>query len=549
MTCGTAIIKTLQQHGVDTLFGVPGAQTYDLFDAIVQADPPMRYIGTRHEQSTAYMAFGYAKSTGRIGVYSVVPGPGMLNSSAALCTAFGASTPILCITGHVPAHFIGSGKGALHELPDQLATLRLLTKWAARIDHPVEAPGLVAEAFRQMQTGRPQPAALEIPWDVLGAVSTVELLPEAAVYAPLQPDPNQIDAALTLLKQAKNPMIMVGSGALLAADNVLELAELLQAPVVSFRSGRGIVSDDHYLGFNCAEGSVLWPQTDVLIAIGTRMELTWARWTGPAQPAQVKILRIDIDPREMIRHQAEVEILADAREATRVLAAAVKAENGAKPSRAAEYQQVKDTQQAEIQQIMQPQAAYLGVIRAVLPADGFFVEEVSQVGFTSLFSFPVYSPRTFVTCGYQGTLGFGFPTALGVKLANPGKAVVSVTGDGGFMFGVQELATAVQYGINLVTIVFNNRSFGNIRRDQQRFYNGRVIGDELRNPDFVALAESFGVAGYRVNTPAALQTCLEKALAGDMPALIEVEVERDSEASPWQFMMPGTAYGSVQVKP
>ena len=191
---------------------------------------------------------------------------------------------------------------------------------------------------------------------------------------------------------------------------------------------------------------------------------------------------------------------------------------------------------------MQPQMGYLDVIREVLPRDGFFVEEISQVGFASRFGFPVYEPRTFVTGGYQDNVGFGFMTALGVKIANPDKPVVSVTGDGGFMFGVQELATAVKYNINLVTIVFNNSSYGNVLRDQRNVYKGREIGSSLTNPDFVKLAESFGATGYLAKTPAALKTALEKGFAQSGPVLIEVPSEPGSETSPWPFLHPN-AYG------
>ena len=205
----------------------------------------IKVIGPRHEQTTAYMAFGYAKSTGKVGVYSVVPGPGVLNSTAALCSAYGASTPILCLTGQVPSTFIGSGKGHLHELPDQLATLRTLTKWSARIDHPAEAPELVNEAFRQMRTGRPRPTALEMPWDVFGMGASVRLIAPPNDYPAIEPDPEAIERAAQLLKDARKPMIMVGSGAMHASSEVLALAELIQAPVVSFRGGR--VSNDRGL--------------------------------------------------------------------------------------------------------------------------------------------------------------------------------------------------------------------------------------------------------------------------------------------------------------
>lgn len=535
MTGGEAIVQSLLLHGVDTVFGIPGVQTYGLFDALYGARDRIRLIGPRHEQATAYMAFGYAKSTGKTGVFSVVPGPGVLNASAAVCSAYGASAPILCVTGQVPSDFIGSGKGHLHELPDQLATMRTIMKWAARIDHPGEASALVAEAFRQMATGRPRPVALEMPWEVFGTSAPVELLAPPARYAQIEPDPDLIEKTARLLKDARNPMIMVGSGAQHAHEEVRQLAELLQAPVVSWRGGRGIVSDDHPLGFTCAAGFKRWEQTDVLIGIGSRLELQWFRW--PNQPRDLKIVNIDIDPTQMPRIKPAIPIVGDARVATRGLIEAVLRHGGQRTSRHEEFAAVKARTQDEIQKI-QPHIGYLEAIRKVLPRDGFFVEEMCQAGFTSYYGFPVYTPRSFVTCGHQGTLGFGYSTALGVKAGNPDKPVVSISGDGGFMFGVQELATAVQHGINVVAVVFNNGAFGNVLRDQQQRYDGRIIGSELVNPDFVKLADSFGMAGQRVNTPAGLQQALEKALASNAPALIEVQVERQNEISPWEFLMP-----------
>jgi acetolactate synthase-1/2/3 large subunit len=535
MTGGEAIVQSLLAHGVDTVFAIPGVQTYALFDALQRAGPRVKVIGPRHEQTTAYMAFGYAKSTGKVGVYSVVPGPGVLNASAALCSAYGASAPILCVTGQVPAAFIGSGKGHLHELPDQLATMRTLTKWAARIEHPAQAPGLVAEAFRQMTTGRPRPVALEMPWDVFGMVAPVDALAPAAAAPAAEPDGELIEHAVRLLRDAANPMVMVGSGAQHAAQEVLDLAELIQAPVVPFRGGRGIVSDEHPLGFTCASGFKRWPHTDLLIGIGSRLELQWFRW--PDQPPGLKIINIDIDPTQTARIRPDVAIVGDAQVAVRQLAAAGRAAGLGRGSRQEEFQAVKDRTWAETRKV-QPHVEYLEAIRQVLPRDGFFVEEICQAGFTSYFSFPVYQPRTFVTCGHQGTLGFGFPTSLGVKAGNPDKAVVSIAGDGGFMFGVQELATAVQYGINVVSIVFNNNAYGNVLRDQQRLFDGREIGARLRNPDFVKLAESFGVAARRVSAPSQLKGALAEALDRDAPALIEVAIETGSEISPWEFLMP-----------
>ena len=536
---GEAIVDSLLRHGVDTVFGIPGVQTYGLFDALQRAGERVRVIHPRHEQATAYMAFGYAKSTGRIGVFSVVPGPGVLNAGAAICTAYGASTPVLCVTGQVPSDFIGSGMGHLHELPDQLATMRSIMKWAGRIDHPGEAPAVVAEAFAQMSSGRPRPAAVEMPWDVFAMRAPVQPIDPPARYPEVQPDPDLIERAAKLLQGARNPMIMVGSGAQHAHVEVLQLAELLQAPVVPFRSGRGIVADDHYLGFTCASGFKRWRDTDALITIGTRAELVWFRWPKAPQPAP--IISIDIDPTQTPRIKPGVPIVGDSRTATRALIEAALRGGKARASRREEFEALKARTRAEIQKV-QPHMAYLDVMRAVLPRDGFFVEEICQTGFTSYFGFPTYTPRTFVTCGCQGTLGFGYPTALGVKAAHPSKAVLSVSGDGGFMFGVQELATAVQHKLGVVAVVFNNNAFGNVMRDQEERFGGRVIGSQLRNPDFVRLAESFGIAGYRVNQPAQLRTVLERAFAADAPALIEVQVARAEEVSPWEFLMPAAAW-------
>jgi len=535
MTGGDALVQSLIQHGVDTLFGIPGVQTYSLFDALHRNEEHIKVITPRHEQTTAYMALGYAKSTGRIGTFSVVPGPGILNAAAAICTAHGVSAPILGITGQVPSDFIGSGKGHLHELPDQLATMRSITKWAARIEHPGQVPEIMDDAFRQLQTGRPRPVVVEMPWDVFTASAPIPPAHPAAASPQIESDPDLIAKAAALLKDARNPMIMVGSGAQHAAAEVQALAEQLQAPVVSWRGGRGIVADDHSLGFTCASGFKRWAETDAVIGIGSRLELLWFRW--PQLGKHRALINIDIDPVQMTRLKPTVGLVGDSARTCHELLEKVRGLGIAPSSRQAEFSALKQQTHGEIAAIT-PHVQYLSAIREALPRDGFFVEEVCQTGFTSFFGFPVYAPRTFVTAGHQGTLGFGFPTALGVKAGNPDKCVVSITGDGGFLFGLQDLITAVQHGINLVTVIFNNNAYGNVRRDQQRLFQGRVIGSELQNPDFIKLAESFGVAGYRVDTPARLRSTLEKAFALDAPALIEVPLDRSTETSPWPFLMP-----------
>ena len=536
VTAGQAIVECLIRNGVDRIFGIPGVHTYHLFDALYERRAEISFIGARHEQGAAYMAFGYAKSTGKIGVYSCVPGPGLLNTTAALCSAYSANAPVLCLTSEIPAADIGRGYGILHELPDQLALLRGLTKWAERIDHPTAVPRIFATAMEELTTGRIGPVALECPWDVLSVAALVDFAVTAPSSPQPLPDPATVDQACEIIAAARSPMIILGAGALAAGPEVLALAQRIQAPVTSHRSGRGIVSEELPYGFGFAAAYKLWLKSDVVIAIGTRMELAYLRWRH--FPADIKIVRIDIDPRDFARRAADVGIVANARVALRAILAALPAAAVQRAARAREFVRIKAESRHEIE-VVQPQLAYLDVIRAALPRDGFFVEEICQVGFTARFGFPVYQPRTYVTCGYQENLGFGFMTALGVKVANPDKVVISITGDGGFLFGVQELATAVQNQINLITIVFNNRSFGNVLRDQQSSFGGRLIGEALTNPDFVALAECFGAVGYRAATPAELRLALERALAQTGPVLIEVPSEPGSETSPWPFIRPG----------
>jgi acetolactate synthase-1/2/3 large subunit len=544
-TGGMAIVDALIANGVETVFGLPGAQMYPLFDALQQRADRIRTYGARHEQTCGYMAFGYARSTGRPGVFAVVPGPGVLNATAALCTAMGCNAPVLCLTGQVPSAFLGKGRGHLHELPDQLGTLRSLVKWAARVERPADAPELVNEAFRQMLSGRPGPVALEMCWDVMASSAPVTPLGAAAVPPPPPPATHEVEAAARLVAAARRPMIMTGSGAQHASAEVRALAEALDAPVAAFRGGRGIVAEDHPLGVSSWTAHHLWAETDCLIGIGTRLEMPYMRWAGmmtlidrPAAPPH--LVRIDIDAAEMQRLFPHAPIVADAADGARALREAVGRMRGAKTSTAghrAHIAAAKIAARAEIE-VVQPQLAYLDVIRDVLPRNGVITIELSQMGFTSYFGFPVYEPHTYISEGFQGTLGFGFPTALGVKAAHPEKPVVCLTGDGGFMFAAQELATAAQDGIGVVTLLFNNNAYGNVLRDQKMGFGNRVIGAVLQNPDFPAFARAFGIDAYRVTSPDALRPVLAAALARNVPCLIEVVVPQGSEASPWPFIHP-----------
>ncbi|MEL0614772.1 thiamine pyrophosphate-dependent enzyme [Marinomonas arenicola] len=537
---GEAIIASVIENNADTIFGIPGAQIYPLFDGIFKSK--VNLITPRHEQTAAYMAMGYAKSTGKTGVFSVVPGPGILNTTAALCTAMGNCTPLVALTGQVPTSFVGKGRGHLHELTDQSGTLRTLIKEAISIDNPQNTSRQVNEAFRLAQSGRPGPVSVEMCWDTMADVS------DFTIDEPVYPseldesiDLDSINDAVKMLVSAKKPMIMCGSGALDAAEEVLALAQLFNAPVSAFRSGRGIVSEDSPLGVPPVAARELWGDVDVLIGIGTRLEMPYMRWGNymnyeSAPSSGPKLIRIDIDPKQMDIFKPDVAVVADAKKACRLLFN--KLSNKVKPNafRLDEISTAKHLAWKAIQK-MQPQMSYLSVIRDVLPRDGFYIPELSQMGFTTWAGgLPVLAPRTFIDAGFQGTLGYGFPTALGVKVANPDKAVLSVCGDGGFMFSAQELITASEHNIGLITLVFNNQGYGNVMRDQKMGYGGRLSGSELTTPDFVKLAESCHVRAHRVFTPQQLKPVLEMCINKNQPALIEIVGERGEEVSPWEFI-------------
>ena len=536
MTGGRAIVRSIIEHGVDTIFGLPGIQLDHLFNALYDERNSVRVIHPRHEQAAGYMAYGYAQSTGKPGVYAVVPGPGLLNTTAALATAYGCYAPVLALTGQIPSAAIGQGYGLLHEIPQQLETFRTLTRWADRIAHTSLAPRMVQEAFRQMLSGARRPVGLEMALDLLPVEAEVDIGGPIAIDRPPVPDSEAINDAASLLGKAKQPLIVVGGGAQEAGEAVQAIADMLQAPVVSNRQGRGVVSDKHYLSVTQMAGHRLWEKTDAVLAVGTRLQQHRMVW---GVDADLPIVRIDIDPTQMHRLGApRIGIVADAHDALTELANALGATNQARVSREEEITTLNAGLDAVLEEKLQPQIDYVKAMREALPEDGLFVDELTQVGYVARGSFPVYSPRSFIASGYQGTLGSGYATALGVKVAHPDRPVLSVNGDGGFMFNVQELSTAVHHGIDVVAVVFNDRAYGNVKRMQEDLHGGRVIATDLRNPDFPALAEAFGMHGETVNSPQALRTAIEQAFVRGGPALIEVPLGKVGE--PFGISMPTT---------
>jgi acetolactate synthase-1/2/3 large subunit len=533
-TGADAIVESLLINDVDLVFGLPGGQLDHLFDSIYRTEGKLELLHTRHEQGAAYMAFGYAQTTGKPGVYTVVPGPGLLNTTAALCTAWACNAPVLALIGQLNRDEIGSGYGHLHEIDDQLGLVRHLTKWAERIDDSKQTPAVMQRAFTELSTGRPRPVEVEMPQDVMGATADIGPALKASPSAPAAVDEDLVREAAQLLAGAKRPMIVVGSGALDAGKELLAVAERLQAPVMSKRKGKGIVSDEHYLSQNLPAGHRLWGEADAVLAVGTRLKMPLTMW---GKDDDLKLVRVDIDAEELTRIcEPEVGLLGDAAVVLATLAEELERTGGAAASREDELLALKASADAEIREHVGPQMAYLDAIRENLPPDGIFVDEVTQVGFASWYGFPVYAPRRFVSAAQQGTLGYGFATALGAAAGNPGTPVVAISGDGGFMFNVQELATAAKYQLNLVTIVFNDHTYTNVQRQQDEWFGGRRICSDLTNPDFQKLGEAYGIRTLRVDSPDGLRKALPGAFAAEGPTLIEVALS-GRFPTPWRFIL------------
>ena len=532
LTTAQTVVSMLELNGIDTLFCLPGVQNDPFFDALYDRTNAIRPIHARHEQACAYMALGYAMASGGPSAYVVVPGPGFLNTTAALSTAYAVNAPVLALTGQIQQSMIGRNVGLLHELPDQLSIMRGLTKWADRINSPGEAPGLVNEAFRRLLSGRRRPVALECAMDTWARKAPVALPSAPAKADPCPVDEEAVERAAKLLSGAERPMIVVGSGALDAGDYVQQIAERLEAPVAISRMGQGVIDGRHRLSVTALAGYRFWSEADVVLAVGTRLQQQQMSW---GLPASLKIIRIDIDGEELDRQRKpEIGIIGDAAATLKLLAECLGKHNIKANGRAEAVAKIKDAAVKKVRETLAPQLSYLDAIRSALPEDGILVDELTQMGYAARLAYPTYRPRTFLSPGYQGTLGWGYATSLGAKVAKPDTPVVSISGDGGFLFTAMEMSTAAQNNIGVVAVVFSDGAFGNVKRIQQQAFNNRTIASDLHNPDFVKLGESFGIASERANSPAELKTAISRGVARGGPTLIDCPV--GPMPDPWSLI-------------
>ncbi|MBT2486411.1 MULTISPECIES: thiamine pyrophosphate-dependent enzyme [unclassified Microbacterium] len=532
-TGGDLLADSLINQGVSRIFGIPGVQLDAAADALHARADQVDFICARNEQATTYMADGYARSTGDVGVAMVVPGPGVLNALSGVATGYSANSPMLLIAGQIDSKAIGRGLGALHEIPDQTGILERLTKWTGIARSADEIPGLVREAFVQLRSGRPRPVAIEVPPDVLAATSRMAAA-EMVADAPLVPDEQQIRDAAARLLAAQRPMIVVGGGVLASNASVAlqALAEALEIPVLMTENGRGALDARHRLAFDSLALRAFREDADLVLAVGTRFVSTFGTQVD-AHGAPV--ILVNAEEADLGGPRAAVQTLhADARLALAALAAEVGSPQ--RDSRESEFVRVRSWLAEQFDDIA-PQREYLAAIRGALPEDGVFVSEFTQVGYAASACYPAYQPRTYIGPGYQGTLGYGFATALGVKAADPTRSVVSVNGDGGFSWTLQELSTAKRYGLGLVTIVFHDGFYGNVRRIQKNRYGARYFASDLTNPDYGKLADAYGIRSARAYTPQELAGVLADAVPANEPILIDVPV--GEFPSPWHLIHEG----------
>ncbi|EGD55476.1 thiamine pyrophosphate-binding protein [Gordonia neofelifaecis] len=520
-TGGRAVVDALVAHGVDTVFGIPGTHNLAIY-AAMQASP-INHVTPRHEQGAGYAADGYARLSGRPGVVVTTTGPAILNAAASAAQAYSDSVPVLFIAPGMPSDHPSGYNGLLHEVRSQIDAMSAVVAHAQRVTSVAEIPHAVAQCFAAMTTGRPRPAYLEIPLDLLEAEASV--VPEAPVVAPsIVPAESVVAAAAELIGTAQRPLIVAGGGASRASAEVLAFAEKIDAPVVTTANGKAVVREDHPLalgaGVQLSSTLDLVRDCDVVVAVGT--ELAPADWWWGPMP-ETRLVRIDIDPLAVATNAIpEVAVVGDAASVladltARIAAAAGRAESGA--DRAAAW---RATLTADARRLG---AAYVGLAESlaeVLDDEAVIVADQSMSCYYGLMgNLPRYAPRSFMYPAGLGTLGYSLPAGIGAMLAEPGRQVVAVLGDGGVMFSLAELATAAHAGVALPVVVVDNGGYGEIRNEMLE-RDETPLSVDLPTPDFVGVARALGCEGVDAASYAEVGPAVRKAFSADRPTLIYV---------------------------
>jgi acetolactate synthase-1/2/3 large subunit len=534
-TGGEWVVAALAAEGVRHVFGIPGVHNLAIYDALLRQDR-ITHVLTRHEQGAGFMADGYARASGRPGVVVVTTGPGATNALTPLVEAHAGSQPLLLLMSDVPSALVGRDLGALHEVPNQIECFRPVSRWADALRAGAEIPGAIQGAFHLFRTGRPGPVALSIPTDLLSAPVAARLTPPGEGRRP-PCDIGLVEEAARYLGRARRPLLVAGGGVVAAGatDELRAVARRLRAPVITSVMGRGAIpeTDPLWLGVlpNQRATKDALEAADVILSVGCRFSHRSTKGlllNLEFRPDQA-LIQIDLDPRTIGRmHAPALGIVGDARDGLGGILAALPAE-----ALAAEWDwgALGRAREARSPRYTPVVNGLLRAIREVLPEDGIVVGDQTGLNYWMEWHLPVLAPRTFLYPIGSATLGYGVPAAIGAKVACPDQAVVAVVGDGGLLFTVQELATAVKYRLPIVFVVMNDQDYGAIRYLQTRLY-GRTGEHALAGPDVIGLARAFGVVPYHAADPPGLRAALDKALAHAGPTLVEVPLAVEP---PWEL--------------
>lgn len=555
-----ALLQCLLAEGVNTIFGYPGGAIMPVYDALYQYSDKINHILVRHEQGAIHAAQGYARVSGKPGVVFATSGPGAANLVTGLGDALIDSTPLVCITGQVAEHLLGTD--AFQEM-DVINTTLPVTKWNVQITTAADIPHQLAKAFYLARSGRPGPVLVDITKNAQAELmNTFEYEPCGAIRTYTLPgpaDPMQLAQAAALINEASRPYILVGQGVLLgqATQEVIQVAEKASIPMAATLLGLSAIPTHHplyvgYLGMHGNYGpNILTNACDVLIAIGMRFD---DRVTGNVSKyaRQAKVIHIDIDKSEINKIiKADVGIHADAKETLRALLPLLQPRD-----RRSWLQRFADENRKEYEKVIQfdfypltPGLRMGEVIRELAEQTqgrAIIVTDVGQHQMVTSRYFPFRDPRTNITSGGAGTMGFALPAAIGASLASPGNTVVAVIGDGGFQMTLQELGTIMQYQIPVKVLLLNNNFLGMVRQWQQLFYEKRYSFTELQNPDFVKLSDAYGIRAAKVSNRQALREAIRNMLEATGPYFLEAVVEKEENVFP---MVPtGAGVGDVLLE-
>jgi acetolactate synthase-1/2/3 large subunit len=524
-TCGEVLVELLGLYGIDTVFGIPGVHTVELYRGLPNSK--LRHITPRHEQGAGFMADGYARARGRPAACFIITGPGLTNIATALGQAYADSVPILVLSSVNNTRDLALGEGRLHELPSQRGLMEGLTAFSHTLLWPDELPHVLARAFAVFDSGRPRPVHIELPLDVITAEADHVRRAVVPTSSRPAPDPAKIVEAAQLLRQAKRPLVVLGGGAQHAGASARAVIEKIGALAATTINGKGILPPDHplSLGSTLPQPPVLEELThaDVVLAVGTELGETDTLLFDSRLRLGGKVIRVDIDPEQLTRNVlAEVAILSDSDLALRALDRELQSHKADIAGATARAQKLRAQLQGLLTEPQRAHQRFMAAVQEALPGVIVAGDSTQPVYSANLFYQPE-QPRSFFnsSTGY-GTLGYALPAALGAKLAQRERPVVALIGDGGLQFTIGELATAVELELSVPILVWNNRGYGEIKKYMAE-RGIPQIGVDIYTPDFLAIARGFGCRAVRAESLPHLQEQLRQAHGASGPTLIEID--------------------------